>query len=59
VELGDEIGVLQDNLGDVSPGLQVPAALEFEEIPLGADHRPNGKPVEQTPAVRRCSVMHV
>jgi hypothetical protein len=46
VKLRNEIRVLQNNFGHVSSGLQVPAPLELEEIPLGADHRPNGEPVE-------------
>jgi hypothetical protein len=59
MELRDEIRVLQDNLGHVGPGLQVPAPLELEEVSLGANHRPNGEPIEQTPAVRRSTVTHV
>jgi hypothetical protein len=59
VELGDEIRVLQDNLRHVGPGLQVPPSLELEEVALGADHRPNGEPIVQTPAVRRSTIIHV
>ena len=39
VELGDELRMLQDDLGHVRAGLEVPAPLELEEVSLGADHR--------------------
>src|SRR6185437_2598433 len=45
MELGDQIGVLEHHFGDEGAGLQIAASLELEEIALGADHRPGGKPL--------------
>jgi hypothetical protein len=48
VELRDELRVLQDDLGHERAGLEVPAALELEEVALGADHRALGQPLAQS-----------
>src|SRR5438445_13700883 len=40
-------GALPHDLRDVGAGLQVAAALELEEIALGADDRPGGESLEQ------------
>src|SRR5262249_48088934 len=34
----DDTGMVQDNLGDERPGLEVPAPLALEEVPLRAHH---------------------
>jgi hypothetical protein len=39
MKLGNDLGVLKDDLGNERAGLKVAAALELEEIPLGADDR--------------------
>jgi hypothetical protein len=38
--LRDDLGMLEDHLRDESAGLKIPAPLELEYVPLGADHRP-------------------
>ena len=38
VQLLDDLGVVQDDLGDERPRLEVPAPLALEEVALGADH---------------------
>ena len=38
---------LEHHLWYERPGLQVAAALELEQVPLGADHRPGGEPIEK------------
>ena len=47
VELRDDLGLLEHDLGDERAGLQIPAALELEEVPLGADHRALVEPLEK------------
>src|SRR5271169_6949275 len=47
VQPGYHIGLLEDHLGYERPGLQVAAALELEQISLGADHRSGGQPIEK------------
>ena len=39
VQLLDDLGVIQDDLGDERPGLKVSAPLALEEVALGTDHR--------------------
>jgi len=41
--------LFEDHLGHERPGLQVAAALELEQIPLGADHRSGREPIEKLP----------
>src|SRR5438046_901193 len=48
VQLSHQIGMLEHDLGDESAGLKVSAALELEQIPLGADHGPVGQAPEET-----------
>ena len=38
VQFLDDTGVVQDNLGDERPGLEVPAPLALEEVPLRTYH---------------------
>ena len=47
------IRVLEDDLGDLRASLEVPAALELEQVPLGADHRALGEPLEQAGGLPR------
>src|ERR1700688_2686277 len=47
VELLDELGMLEHHLRHVSAGLEIAAALELEEIALGADHRALGQALKQ------------
>ena len=54
VELRDDLGLLEHDLGDERAGLQIPAALELEEVPLGADHRALVEPLER-PSLTRSS----
>jgi hypothetical protein len=46
VQSGYHIGLLEHHLWYERPGLQVAAALELEQIPLGADHRSGREPTE-------------
>src|SRR2546429_4987897 len=39
--------MLEDDLGHEGAGLQIPAALELEEVALRADDRPGREPFEQ------------
>ena len=52
VELRDEPGLLEHDLRDERTRLQIPAALELEEVPLRADHRPLGESIEQAELLR-------
>jgi hypothetical protein len=47
VQLGDELGVLEDDLRDESTRLEIAAALELEQVALGADDRSFVEPLEQ------------
>ena len=47
VQPGDELGMLEHDLGHVGAGLQIAAPLELEQIALGADHRSLVEPFEQ------------
>ncbi len=48
VELRDELGLFEHDLRDERAGLQIPPALELEEVPLGADDGPLLQPLEQS-----------
>src|SRR5207237_175567 len=48
VEALDEVGMLEDDLRDEGAGLQISAALELEQVALGADDGPGGEPFEQS-----------
>ena len=39
MQLPDDAGVVQDDLGDERPGLEIPTPFALEEVPLGAHHR--------------------
>ncbi len=47
VQLRDDLGMLEHDLGDEGAGLQIAAPLELEEIALGADHRALVEPLEE------------
>jgi hypothetical protein len=47
VQLGDQERLLEDDLRHEGARLQVPASLELEQVPLGADHRPGSQPITQ------------
>jgi hypothetical protein len=47
VELGHDLGILQDDLRHECSRLQVTAALEFEQVALRADDWPSSQPFEQ------------
>ena len=47
VEAFHQIRVLEHDHGDEGAGLEVAAALELEQVALGADHGPLGEPREQ------------
>ena len=49
MELSHQLGMLQDHDRNVGAGLQVAPALELEQVPLGADHRPLREPLEKAP----------
>jgi hypothetical protein len=59
VELSDEVRMLQHHLRSVSPGLQVPASLELEKVPLGADDRTSFEPFQQAKSGRGRGIVHV
>jgi hypothetical protein len=40
MELADDLWMLEDDLGDERPGLEVATPLELEDVPLGTDDRP-------------------
>jgi len=48
VQQGDELRVLEDDLRNEGARLQIAAALELDEVALGADHRSLLEPLEQT-----------
>ena len=48
MKLRDELGVLEDDLGDERPGLQVAPPLELEEVALGTDDGALVEPLQQT-----------
>ena len=54
VELGDELGVLEDDLGNEGASLQVAPPLELEQIALGADDGTLLEPLEKA-HLRACS----
>jgi hypothetical protein len=47
MELRDHLGILEHDLRDERAGLQVPAALELEEVALRAGDRAGVQPLEQ------------
>ena len=47
VEALHQVRMLEDHLRHERAGLEIAAALELEEIPLGADHGPLGEPLHQ------------
>ena len=47
VRLGNDLRMLEHDLGHEGPGLQVAPALELEEVALGADHRAGFEPLHQ------------
>ena len=51
--------MLQHHLRSVSPGLEVPASLELEEVPLGADDRTSFEPVQEAESRRDRGITHV
>ena len=53
VQLGDDLGMLEHDLGDVGAGLEVPTPLALEQVPLGADDGALLEAVEQTGSARR------
>ncbi len=48
MKLGDQVRMLKHDFRHEGPGLQVATPLELEQIALGADHRPGGKPFEES-----------
>ena len=58
MELGDEVRMLQHDLGNVGPGLEVPAPLELKEVPLGADDRTSFEPVQEAESGGGRGVVH-
>jgi hypothetical protein len=38
MQFHDDVGMVQDDLGDERPGLEIPAPLALEEVPLRAYH---------------------
>ena len=55
---GHDIGMLEYDLRHVWSRLQIPPALEFKQVPLGAYHRVFVKPLQQAPGVFRCTFVH-
>ena len=53
VEPGDDLRVLEHDLGDEGAGLEVPAPLALEQVSLGADHRALFEPLEQSGSAGR------
>ncbi|MFN8186067.1 MAG: hypothetical protein U0R69_03205 [Gaiellales bacterium] len=53
VELADDLGVVEHDLGDERARLEVPAPLELPDIALGTDDRPACEPLEETARLRR------
>ena len=47
VQLRDELGMIEHDLGDERAGLEVAPPLELEEVALGADHRPRLQALQQ------------
>src|SRR5260221_2001073 len=56
MQLGDQLGGLEHDLGHVRAGLQVAAAFELEQVAFGADDRSLGQSLEQS--LTRCSSRH-
>ena len=52
VQLRDRVRVLEHHLGDEGAGLQVAAALELEDVALGADHGAVLEALQQRRALR-------
>jgi hypothetical protein len=48
VQLGDDVRVLEHDLGHVRPRLQVAPALELEQVSLGAEHGPLREPLHES-----------
>ena len=59
VQLRDELGMLEHHLGDERARLQVTAALQLEEVALGADHGALLEPRQQTSGSGGGGVCHV
>ena len=49
MQLPQRVGFVEDHLGHVRAGLDVAAALQLEDVALGADHRAVGQPLEKGP----------
>ena len=52
MQLAQRVGLVEDHLGDERPGLDVAAALELEDVALGAEHHSVSETLLQGP-VRR------
>jgi hypothetical protein len=48
VELGDRLGAVEDDLGDVRAALQIAAPLELEQVALGAENDAVAQSVEES-----------
>jgi hypothetical protein len=57
VQPGDHLRLIEHHLWHERPGLQVAAALELEQIPLGADHRSGREPIEKPTHARHLRVL--
>ncbi len=47
VQLRDDLGMVEHDLGDERAGLQIAAPLELEKIALGTDHRALVEPLQE------------
>ena len=52
MHLLDHVGMVEHGFRHESARLHVAAALELEQITLGADHGPLGQPLEETVSLR-------
>ena len=57
VQLRDDLGVLEDDLGHERARLQVATALELEQVALGAQDRALRQALQQPSSVRRVELV--
>jgi hypothetical protein len=54
MKLGDDLRVLEDDLGDERSSLQIPASFELEHVTFGTDHRSGVEAFNERCSLRSC-----
>ena len=58
MELDDDLGMLEHDLGHESSCLEIAAPLELEDVAFGADHRTGFEALQQGRSLKVGSIIH-